>query len=90
MDPPISWEERSDLFHIAVTTKEKVSIEDLLDSIERQRPQPFVFVNPTDSKLETQNTARLETNKREQKKNRRQRNGIDQNRDKWFQRNEFQ
>ena len=68
VDPPITWEEWSDLFQLAVIAKEKIDIDSLWNPIERYHPQPPLLENPPDGETETQKTSRLDRNIREQKR----------------------
>ena len=64
VDPPIHWEEWSDLFQQAIIAKENIDIENLLNPTERCHPLPPTLENETDS----QKTSRLERHIREQKR----------------------
>ena len=67
VDPPIPWEEWSNLFQLAVIAKKNTDIENFLNLIERYHPQPPILENHPDSETETQKFARLDRNFREHK-----------------------
>ena len=46
VDPPIPWEEWSDLFQLAIIAKENIDIENLLNPSERYHPLPPTLENP--------------------------------------------
>ena len=66
MDPPIPWEEWSDLFELAIIAKENIDIENLLNQTERYHPLPPALENPPKNQTDFQKTSRLERNIREQ------------------------
>ena len=68
MDPPIPWEEWSDLFQLAIIAKKNIDLDNLLNPTERYHPQPPLLENPPESETEPQKTSRLERNIREQKR----------------------
>ena len=68
MDPPITWEEWSDLFQLAKIAKENIDIENLLNPTERYHPLPPTLENPPGNETDSQKTSRLERNIREQKR----------------------
>ena len=53
VDPPIPWEDWSDLFHLAIIAKENVDIENVLNPSERHSHPP-TLENPTESESENQ------------------------------------
>ena len=59
VDPPIPWEEWSDLFQLAITAKEKVDIKNSLNPIERYYPDPPALENRTEKESENQRKERL-------------------------------
>ena len=63
---PITWEEWSDFFQLAIIAKKNVDIENLLNPIERHYTHPHALENPTVNELENQRKARPERNKLEQ------------------------
>ena len=68
VDPPIPWEEWSDLFQLAIIAKEKIDIENLLNPSERYHPLPPTLENPPENESDAQKTSRIERNIREQKR----------------------
>ena len=68
MDPPIPWEEWSDLFQLAVIAKENIVIDNLLNPTERYDPPPPQLENPPEGETETQKLTRLEKNICEEKR----------------------
>ena len=68
VDPPIPWEEWSDLFQPAIIAKENIDIENLLNATERYRPPPPTLENPPENESDAQKTSRIERNIREQKR----------------------
>ena len=68
VDPPIPWEEWSDLFQLAIIAKENIDIENLLNPTERYHPLPPELENPPENETDSQKTSRLERNIREQKR----------------------
>ena len=66
VDPPIPWEEWSDLFQLAI--KENIDIENLLNPSERYHPLPPTLENPPENESDSQKTSRIEKNIREQKR----------------------
>ena len=68
MDPPIPREERSDLFHLAIISKENMDIINLINSSERHYPQPPNLENPTDSELYYQRKSRIDRNIQEERR----------------------
>ena len=68
VDPPIPWEEWSDLFQLAIIAKENIDIENLLDPSERYHPLPPTLENPPENESDAQKTSRIERNIREQKR----------------------
>ena len=69
VDPPIPWEEWSDLFHLAIIAKENVDIENLLNPSERHHTLPPTLENPTENESENQRKTLKERNIQEQKQN---------------------
>ena len=67
MDPPILWEECSDLFHLAIIAKENVDIENLLNPSERHHTLPPTLENPTENESENQRKTLKGRNIQEQK-----------------------
>ena len=67
VDPPIPWEDWSDLFHLAIIAKENIDIENLLNPSERHHPQPPNLENPTDGETDSQRRSRMERNTQEQR-----------------------
>ena len=68
VDPPIPWEEWSDLVQLALIAKENIDIENLLNPTEQYHPLPPTLENPPENKTDSQKTSRLERNIREQKR----------------------
>ena len=68
VDPPIPWEEWSDLFQLAIIAKENIDIENLLNPSERYHPLPPTLENPPENESDAQKTSRIERNIREQKR----------------------
>ena len=68
VDPPIPWEDCSDLFHLALIEKENIDIENLLDPSERHHPQPPTFKNPTGNESENQRKSKIDRNIQEQRR----------------------
>ena len=68
VDPPIPWEEWSDLFQLAIIAKENIDIENLLNPLERYHPLPPTLENPPENESDAQKTSRIERNIREQKR----------------------
>ena len=68
VDPPIPWEDWSDLFQLAIIAKENIDIENLLNPSERQHPLPPNLENSTDGETDTQRRSRLERNTQEQRR----------------------
>ena len=68
MDPPIPWEEWSDLFQLAIIAKENIDIENLLNLTERYHPLPPIPENSSENESDAQKTSRIEKNIREQKR----------------------
>ena len=64
VDPPIPWEEWSDLFQLAIIAKEKFDIDNLLSPTERYHPHTPLLENQPESETEPQKTSRLERNAR--------------------------
>ena len=61
VDPPISWEDWSDLFfHLAVIAKKNIDNINLLKPKERHYPQPLILKKLRDGKDEQQKNLRLE------------------------------
>ena len=54
VDPPISWEEWSDLFQLSVIAKKNFKIKNVLKPVERYHPLPLLPGNPPDSETEIQ------------------------------------
>ena len=68
VDPPVPWEEWSDLFQLAIIAKENIDIENLLIPTERYHPLPPTLENPRENESDSQKkTSRFERNIREQK-----------------------
>ena len=59
VDPTIPWEERSDLFQLAIIAKEKIDIKNLLNPTERYHPLPPTLENPTENESDSQKTSRI-------------------------------
>ena len=68
VDPPIPWEEWSDLFQLAIIAKENIDIENLLNPSERYHPLPPTLENPPENESDAQKPSRTERKIREQKK----------------------
>ena len=68
VDPPISWEEWSDLFQLAIIAKENIDIKNLLNQSQRYHPLPPTLENPPENESDAQKTSRIERNIREQKR----------------------
>ena len=68
VDPPIPWEDWSDLFQLAIIAKENIDIENLLNPSERHHPLPPNLENSTDGETDTQRRSRLERNSQEQRR----------------------
>ena len=68
VDPPIPWEDWSDLFHLALIAKENVDIKNLLYPLERHHPQPPTLENPTDNESESQRKSRIDSNTQDQRR----------------------
>ena len=68
VDPPIPWEEWSDLFQLAIIAKENIDIENLLNPTERYHPPPPTLENPPKNESDAQKTSRIESNIQEQKR----------------------
>ena len=68
VDPPIPWEDWSDLFHLAKIAKENIDIENLLNPSERHHPQPPNLENPMDGETDNQRRSRMERNTQEQRR----------------------
>ena len=68
VDPPIPWEEWSDLFHLTIIAKENIDIENLLNPSERHHPQLSRFENPMDGETDNQRQSRREINTQEQRR----------------------
>ena len=68
VDPPIPWEDWSDLFHLAIIAKENIDIENLLNPSERHHLQPPNLENPLDGKTENQRKSRIDRNVQEQRR----------------------
>ena len=68
VDPPIPWEEWSDLFQLAIIAKENIDIENFLSPTEPYHPLPPTLENPPESESDSQKTSRFERNIREQKR----------------------
>ena len=68
VDPPIPWEEWSDLFQLAIIAKENIDIENLLNPTERYHPPPPTLENPPENESDAQKTSRIERNIQEQKR----------------------
>ena len=68
VDPPIPWEDWSDLFHLAIIAKENIDIENLLSPSDRHHPQPPKFENPLDGETENQRKSRIDRNVQEQRR----------------------
>ena len=62
IDPPIPWEDWSDLFHLAIIAKENIDIENLLNPSERHHRQPPNLENPLDGETENQRKSRIDRN----------------------------
>ena len=68
VDPPIPWEDWSDLFHLAIIAKENIDIENLLNLSERHHPQPPTMEKPTDNESESQRKSRIDRNIQEKRR----------------------
>ena len=68
VDPPIPWEDWSDLFQLAIIAKENIDIENLLNPSERQHPLPPNLENSPDGETDAQRRSRLERNTQEQRR----------------------
>ena len=68
MDPPIPWEDWTDLLHLVIIAKENVDIENLLNPSERHHPLPLTLVNPTESESDNQRKTLIERKIHEQKR----------------------
>ena len=68
VDPPIPWEDWSDLFHLAIVAKENIDSENLLNPSERHHPQPPNLENPMDGETENQRQLRMDRNAQEQRR----------------------
>ena len=68
VDPPIPWEDWSDLFHLAIIAKENIDIENLLNPSERHHPQPPNLENPMDGETDKQRQSRMEKNTQERRR----------------------
>ena len=68
VDPPIPWEEWSDLFQLAIIAKENIDIENLLNPTERYHPPPPTLENRPENESDAQKTSRIERNIQEQKR----------------------
>ena len=68
VDPPIPWEDWSDLFHLAIFAKENIDIENLLIPSKRHHPQPPNLENPMDGETDNQRQSRIEKNTQEQRR----------------------
>ena len=68
VDPPIPWEEWSDLYQLAIIAKENIDIENLFNPTERYHPPPPTLQYPPENESDAQKTSRIERNIREQKR----------------------
>ena len=68
VDPPIPWEDWSDLFHSAIIAKENIDIENLPNPSKSYHPQPPNFENPMDGETDNQRQPRMERNTQEQRR----------------------
>ena len=68
VNPPIPWEDWSDLFHLAIIAKENVDIENLLSPSERHHPRPPKLENRRKPNRNSKRKTRLERNIPEQKR----------------------
>ena len=68
VDPPITWEEWSDLFQLAIIAKENIDIENLLNPTERYHSPPPTLENRPENESDAQKTSRIERNIQEQKR----------------------
>ena len=68
VDPPIPWEDCSDLFHLAIIAKENIHIENLLNPSERRHPQPPTLENPTEKVSESLGKSRIDRTIQEQRR----------------------
>ena len=68
VDPPILWEDWSDLFHLAIIAKENIDIKNLLSPSERHHPQTSNLENPLDDETDNQRKSRLDRNVQEQRR----------------------
>ena len=59
VDPPIPWEEWSDLFQLAIIAKENIDIENLLNLTERYHPLPPTLENPPENESDSQKISAL-------------------------------
>ena len=62
VDPPIPWEDWSDLFHLAINAKENIDIENLLNLSERHHPQPPKLENPLNGETKNQRKSKMDRN----------------------------
>ena len=67
VDPPIPWEDWSNLFHLAIIAKENIGIENLLNPSEIH-PQPPNLENPLNGETENQRKSRIDRNVQEQRR----------------------
>ena len=68
VDPPITWDDWSDFFHLAIIAKENIDIKNLRNLSERHHPQPPTIENPTDKQSESQIKSRIDRTIQEQRR----------------------
>ena len=67
VDPPISWENWSDLFHLAIIAQGNIDIENLKNPSERHHHQAPTLENPTHNQSENLRKLRTDRNIQEQR-----------------------
>ena len=68
VDPPIPWEDWSDLFHLAIIAKKNVDIENLLSPSERHHSHPLTQENPTENESQNQRKVGIERKIQDQRR----------------------
>ena len=68
VDPPIPWEDWSDLFHLAIIAKENIDIENLINPSEKHHLQPPSLENPLNGEMENQKKSRIDRNIQKQRR----------------------
>ena len=68
VDPPIPWEDWSDLFHLAIIVKENIDIENQLNPSEKHHAQPPTLENPTNNESQSQRKSRIDRKIQEQRR----------------------